>query len=99
MPYVSTEFGGWFDFAKDLIPSHTVVGKLLGGDTSGATKDAIALVTKPSAPVATATPMPYAEGTFAPCGFVERNQTVLILGAGALALYLVMGRRRGGGRR
>lgn len=107
MPYVSMSYGsydGLFDSLKSLaqsvIPAHTVGGKLLAGNVSGATKDAVALVTKPSAPTATAQPLPesYGAGMMAPGGFFERNQTVLILGAGALALFLVMGRRRGGRR-
>lgn len=46
--------GGWFDSIRSvvtaIIPKHTIVGKLLGGDVGGAIKGASGLIRRPSTP-------------------------------------------------
>ncbi len=101
MPYyVSPGFSGWFDdvtsIAKSIIPPHTIVGKVLNGNISGAASSTAKLLSggggsasapKP-APVTVASP-----GLFSPGGFVEKNQTVLLLAAAGLVAILVMKRK------
>lgn len=102
----SDHFGGWLDSAisaaKSVIPSHTIVGKALAGNISGAAASTVKLVSggaKPSVKtdsggsVAGGGP-----GLFDPGGFVEQNQTALLLVAAGLGAFLIM-RRKGGGRR
>jgi len=110
MAYVSVPaFGGLLDSIKSglsqVIPSHTIVGKALRGDTAGATADAAKYGAKAAAkatmPKAQSVQVAYPDGTepglFSPGGFVDRNQTYLLLGAAGLAAFLFLGRR--GGRR
>ena len=102
MPY-TRQFGGvWDDIlgaAKAVLPA---TGTIVGGDVGQAFTDigtalpapsvpAIPPVTKPTSPIGAITAP---GGALGAGGFVEKNQTLLLLGAAALVVFLVMGRRR-----
>ena len=98
MPYVAQLEGIWDDIrgaVAAVVPSHTIVGKAVRGDTQGAAVDAAKLGAK-VATAAKAQPIPVnyePPGTFSPGGFIEQNQTVLLLAAAGLAAFLVLKRR------
>jgi hypothetical protein len=85
MAYVTTQVAGhrfgdvWDDIGKGLQVAGQVINVVNG---------------KKSAPVATP-PATTPPGMFAPGGFIEKNQTVLLLAAAALAAFFVIGKRRG----
>lgn len=91
MAYVTVPaFGNWLsDIAGAVIPKKTIVGKLLAGNTQGALA---AIQGSVAAPVAKPVPTPIAS-PFAPGGWVDRNSTLLLGGAAALAAVLVLKRR------
>jgi len=86
-------FGNWLsDAARAIIPSKTIVGKILAGNTQGAISSTVAMTSgKPTTP--TVKPLPGA-ALFAPTGFIAQNQTLLLGGAAALAAILILKRRR-----
>jgi hypothetical protein len=84
------------DAAANIIPKKTIVGKMLQGDWSGAASGAVKLATQPSTPVVAKPATP--PGVFAPGGFIEKNQTMLLAIAGLGAALLIV-RMRPGARR
>jgi hypothetical protein len=101
-----TQLGGWLDSIKDVaksvIPSHTVVGKLVNGDASGAARDAAKfaqqnvgkVLPKPAAP-----PQPQPPYTGPAAAFVPQStggKVGLMIGGGLVlglgALLLLRGR-------
>lgn len=83
---------GWFDSIKkavaSVVPSHTIVGKLVGGDVAGAVKDTGKLVTsqaKPPAPVIQPTQVEQAWASMRP---QNETQKWMLIGAGVLGLGL-----------
>lgn len=88
------QFGGILDFAKSIIPSKTIVGKLLGGDIAGAATGVVKL----SAPAAKAPKVNLpatSPGVFSPGGLFEKYQMPLLLVAAGLGAFLIFGRKRG----
>jgi hypothetical protein len=103
-PQVVTALSGLLDSvlgaAKSVIPPHTVVGKLLGGDAAGATRDAAKIVAKGAqqAAVQQGPITPYQpEPVYASLAPQNNTQKLLLAGAGVLGLALVfsIARRRG----
>lgn len=104
MAYVSTpQFGSWLSgatsFLKGVIPSNTIVGKALSGNISGAAASTIKLVSSgghktPSKTETSEKTKASGPGLFDPGGFVEKNQTVLLLVAAGLAAFLIMKRKK-----
>lgn len=95
MPYYAdsgARFGGLFDSLtgalQAVVPPNTIVGKLLGGNVAGAATATVKLATGGSSAPAPVKPTA-APGLFAPGGFVQRNQTVLLLVAAGLVVLLV----------
>jgi hypothetical protein len=92
MAYVTTRMSGydvvgpqtfgdvWDDIAKGIQVVGATVGAIRGSQ-----------VKTP----AVATPPVTAPGLFSPGGFIEKNQTVLLLAAAGLAAFFVLGKRRG----
>lgn len=93
------------DFAKQVVPSHTIVGKLLNGKTGEAAVDAVKLATQKPTPKAPAKPVtiPAANPPAAPSAaeasvaqavmesFKPQTnmQTGLLIGAGVLSVGLI----------
>jgi hypothetical protein len=82
--------GNWLtDTIKKVVPSHTVVGKLLNGDAAGAVKDATRLVNNARAPQFPPTGAGYDASLVDSLAPQNNTQKMLLIGAGALALGLV----------
>lgn len=95
---------GVFDFVKDLVPSHTVVGKLLSGDVKGAAQGAVKEVAKlragsgqPTTQAGATGPVYYDAAAPAPQGsgfLVNKPLLFASLGLGALGVFLLVRSRR-----
>lgn len=83
--YGGDNFAGIFDTIKSglkaVIPSHTIVGKALSGDYSGAAAATMQLTAKATAPKAVAVPPPGVRPVAAP-----EDNTMLYVGIGAAVL-------------
>jgi hypothetical protein len=91
---------GVFDFVKDLVPSHTVVGKLIGGDVKGAAQGAVKegqRLLGRSGGNTTAGPVYYDGGAPAPQGSgfaINKPLLFASLGLGAIGVLLLVRSRR-----
>lgn len=101
-PQVVTALSGLLDSvldaARSVIPPHTVAGKLLGGDTAGATRDAAKIVAKGAQQAQQGPILPYQpEPYYAAITPQNNTQKWMLAGAGVLGLALVfsIARRRG----